>query len=210
MSDYQTIEAVGETLRKLLWENIRSDARIHPDIIGSENNITADSPANLQANDTTRLSVYLYRITENSFMKNNEMLINTTNPKKKGRIPMTLDLFFLITPNTENETNNHLLIGKVMQIFYDNTVVRGSLLRGTSLEGTAEELRLVFYSLPLEETIQLWQSFSQETFKLSICYQVTPIKIDSTLDVEIQRVVEKEAKYYQKTKAEKGRRGHHA
>ena len=192
MSDYPVIADVGETLKKLLWENIRNDPKVNG-IIDSEADITLESPAGLQTDDSKKMSLYLYRIVENQFLKNQE--IPNNNPKKIESNPLAIDLFYLITPATDYREQDHLLIGKVMQVFHDHAVVRGSILRGDALAGSEVQLRLLFYSLPFEEIIQLWQSFSEKSFNLSVCYQVTPIRIDSTRETEAKRVKEKRDEY---------------
>ena len=194
MSDYVVVADIGDTLKKLLWENIKTDSRIHPHIIDSEDDITLFSPEEMDAGDTKKLSLFLYQITENPYLKNQEM--QSTNSAMLKYVPLALDLFYLITPKTNDRKKDHILLGKVMQTFYDNAIVKGSILQG-SLKGTTEELRITLYSLPFEEMIRLWNSFSEKSFKLSVCYQVTPIKIDSTRKIEAKRVVEKEAGYYQ-------------
>jgi len=197
MSDYSVIADVGETLKKLLWENIRNDSKIYPDIIASEDDITLSSPAEQEAGNSKKLSLYLYRVIENQFLKNQE--IQNNDPKKIESIPLALDLFYIITPASEDRKKDHILLGKVMQVFFDNAIVRGTILKGDALRGTSEQLRLVLYSLPFEEIIQLWQSFSEKSFHLSVCYQVTPVRIDSTREIEAKRVVEKRDEYYQKS-----------
>ncbi|UCH97323.1 MAG: DUF4255 domain-containing protein [Candidatus Aminicenantes bacterium] len=193
MSDYPVLADVGETLKKLLWEHIRSDNKIYPDIISSEDDITLDSPADLETSNSKKLSLYLYRIIENQFLKNQE--IPNNDPQKIESNPLAIDLFYIITPGTEDRRKDHILLGKVMQVFHDHAVVRGSILKGEALSGSDVQLRLVFYSLPFEEIIELWQSFSEKSFHLSVCYQVTPIRIDSTREIEAKRVVEKRDEY---------------
>lgn len=201
MSDYSVIADVGGTLKALLWDNIRVDDRIFPGIIGSENEITSSLPGETPGSDITKLALYLFRITENSFLKNRDMQNN--DPLRLHQTPLGVDLFYLIIPGCENREMDHLLLGKVMQVFYDNSVVRGSALRGNALEGKDEQLRLYFYSLPFEEMLQLWQSFSEKSFKLAVCYQVSPVIIDSTLETEAKRVVQKEDRTHQKPMGEK-------
>lgn len=194
MSHYTIIADVGDTLKKLLWENIKTDPRIHPDIIDSEDDITLFSPEEMDAGNTKKLSLFLYQITENPYLKNQEMQ-NTDSATLKC-VPLALDLFYLITPKTDDRKKDYILLGKVMQTLYDNAIVKGSILQGT-LAGTTEQLRVILYSLPFDEMIRLWSSFSEKSFRLSVCYQVTPVTIDSTHEIEAKRVVEKEAGYYQ-------------
>ncbi|MCP5107166.1 MAG: DUF4255 domain-containing protein [bacterium] len=195
MSDYTVIANVGETLKTLLWDNIESDARLNPEIIASKNEITLASPDKLGAENATRLSLYLYRVIENPFMKNREMQNGFHPETTTTDVPLTLDLFYLITPDTGDVEKDHILLGKTMQVFYDNGIVSGSVLEGDALKGTAEKLRIQLYSLPFEEIINLWQSFSEKSFLLSTCYQVTPVSIDAVPREETQRVVEKKDDY---------------
>ena len=193
MSDYTVIADVGDTLKKLLWENMKTDSRIHPGIIGSEDDMTLSSPEKMEVGNNKKLSLFLYQVTECPYLKNQEM--QKTDSVKLRYVPLPLVLFYLITPNTDDSTKDHILLGKVMQIFYDNAILKGSILQG-SLAGTQEKLRMILYSLPFEEMFHLWQSFSEKSFKLSICYQVTPVTLDSTREIEAKRVIKKEAGYY--------------
>ena len=194
MSDYSVIADVGKTLTKLLWDNMKTDPQIRPAILTSEDDISLSSPEDIAAGNNKKLSFFLYQVAENPHLRNNKMQV--TDPVKLKHVPLTLDLFYLVTPNTDDSSKDHTLLGKVMQIFYDNAIVKGSILQG-SLEGTTEELRVVQYSLPFDELIRLWQSFSERSFKLSVSYQVTPIRIDSTREVEAKRVIEMETSHYQ-------------
>jgi len=194
MSDYAAIADVSDTLKKLLWENMKTDSKIYPDIIGSEDDITLSSPEEMGEGNNKKLSLFLYQITECPFLRNQEM--QRIDTLKLKHVPLELVLFYLVTPNTEDIKKDHILIGKVMQTFSDNAVARGSILQG-GLTGTKEEIRITIYPLPFEDLFHLWQSFSEKSFKLSVCYQVTPVEIESTREIEAKRVVEKEAGYYQ-------------
>lgn len=194
MSDYPVIADVGRTLIKLLWDNMKTDPQIHPAILASEDDISLSSPEDIASGNNKKLSFFLYQVAENPHLRNNEM--QTTDPVKLKHIPLTLDLFYLATPNTDDSRKDHTLLGKVMQIFYDNAIVKGSILQG-SLAGTIEELRVILHSLPFDELIRLWESFSERSFKLSVSYHVTPVRIDSTREIEAKRVIEMEASHYQ-------------
>ena len=194
MSDYVVVSDVGDTLKKLLWNHLRADPGIYSDIIASEDDITLLSPQEMEVGNSRKLSLFLYQITECPYLKNQEM--ERIDSGMLRSIPLPLVLSYLITPNTNDRKKDHILLGKVMQILYDNAIMKGSILQGT-LAGTDDELHVVLYSLPFDEMVRLWQSFTEVSFKLSVCYQVTPVKIDSTREIEAKRVVKKEAVYYQ-------------
>ncbi len=183
MSNYDVIADIGETLKKLLWENFKQDPAV-TDIIGSEDEISIDSPDEME--NGKRLSLFLYRVVENGHIKNRDMTAVNTNRFQYP--PFVVDLLFLVTCCTQNRKDDHLLMGKVMQIFHDHTVLKGSELKG-SLNGTGEEFRVQFHTLSFEENMNLWQSFREKSFKLSVCYRVTSIEIDSTRKKETVRIL---------------------
>ena len=136
MSDYNAILYTGETLIELLWDNIQVDSQVRS-IIGSKTQITLSSPEEIKKADE-KLSLFLYQVTEDAYLKNEEMqVVNSTKLKYP---PLTLSLFYLVTPNTGNSVNDHRILGKVMQIFYDNTILRGSVLHESLVD---EELKLI-------------------------------------------------------------------
>ncbi|MCK5057101.1 MAG: DUF4255 domain-containing protein [Candidatus Aminicenantes bacterium] len=190
MSDYRVFEDLGETLKQLLTENLLS--------LGSPVNIVFDSPADIEMqNDSPHtLSLFLFKVETNPHMNNREM--QNINHKKLKYPPITLDLFYLLTPFANDRSQEHLILGKVMQTFHDQAILKGRFLK-EGLEGTGSEFRLTLFSLPFEEMFQLWQSFTEKSFRLSICYKVTPVEIDSTREEEARRVLEKQHEYGQKS-----------
>ena len=192
MSDYTAIADVGETLKKLLWDNIKED-NTAKSIIESEDQITLSSPE--ETEPSKKLSLFLYQITENVYLKNQEMqIVNSTELKYP---PLSLNLFYLVTPHTKKGENDHIILGKVMQIFYDNSILRGSVLQG-SLADSREELKLILNPLSTEELNKIWTVMSKsKPYKLSVCYEVTPVKIESMRERKVKRVIERELEKYQ-------------
>ncbi len=188
MSDYSAIADVGETLKKLLWEYLKED-NITRSILASEDQITFSSPDDIEPDK--KLSLFLYQVTENVYLKNKEMqLVNSTKQKYP---PLSLNLFYLVTPHTQNRESDQIILGKVMQIFHDNPILRGSVLQG-SLVGSREELKVMLSPLSVEDLDKLWNViFKSKPFKLSICYKVAPVQIDSLREREVTRITEREA-----------------
>lgn len=183
MSDYNAILYVGETLIRLLWDGIKIDPEVSS-IIQSEDQITLSSPEEIESGK--KLSLFLYQIVENDYLKNQEM--QTVNSAKLNQPPLVLSLFYLITTHTQNIASDHLLLGKVMQIFHDNAILRGSVLH-ESLVG--EELRLILSPLSTDELNKIWSIISgSRPYKLSVSYEVTPVRIKSMRVREVRRVTE--------------------
>jgi hypothetical protein len=194
MADFTVIADVGATLIKLLQDNMG-------DLIDSPNYIVLGSPANVE-DTSTRLSLFLYQVEENEYLKNQEPW--QVDPAELRYKPLTLDLFYMMTAFsslddlTEKNIEEHKILGRAMQIFYDNAILRGSALQG-SLEGTDHELRITLTLMSMENITQLWNSFGNaevKPYKPSIFYQVTPVPVDSTRQRDIQRVIEKDMEYY--------------
>ena len=187
MSDYTAIADVGETLKKLLWDHLKGDS-VTKSIIASEDQITLSSPEEVESDK--KLSLFLYQVTENAYLKNKEMQI--VNSTKQKYPPLSLNLFYLITPHTQKRESDHIVLGKVMQIFHDNSILRGSVLQG-SLVGGREEIKLILSPLSVDELDKLWNViFKSKPFKLSVCYEVTPVWIESMREREVKRVTERE------------------
>ncbi len=198
MADYTAIADAGETLIDLLRENMQ-------DLV-SPSSIILSSPGEIEAQDSPRLCLFLYQVIESPHFKGQEMqALNSTTMKYP---PLTLDLYYMLTSygspqiadKTERTIEEHKILGRAMNILYDNAILRGSVLRG-SLAGASEELKVTLHPIPIDELNKLWNSFPEKPLKLSVCYMVTPVKIDSARQVEARRVIEKETGYYQIKKA---------
>jgi len=195
IADFAVIADVGETLIELLRENMKD--LINPD------SIMLISPGDIEGSDTVRLSLFLYQVTENAHMKNQEMMnigsIGLKNP------PLTLDLYYMLTSHpstgiqdkTERTKEEHSVLGKAMQVLNDNSLLKGSVLRGSLAENN-EELRMTLTTLNLDDMTKIWTTFQDKLFRPSLCYLVTPVKIDSSREKQVKRVVERKLNNYLK------------
>ena len=184
MSDYTVIGDVGETLKKLLVDDPWTGISPKPEI-------TFKSPKEIKddGGSTNKVSLFLYQILDNPHLKNEEPV--RVNDSRLQIPPFVLDLFYLITPYSDDKTQEKYILGKVMQIFYDNAVMTGTTLQG-ALAGSDEEIRLLYNPISLDDLTKIWNAFQDVAYRLSVSYLVTPVKIDSTLQSGIQRVLSKE------------------
>jgi Pvc16 N-terminal domain len=197
MSDYQVLDAVSKALRQILWNAINADAVVRP-IVGSEAAIVFSNPTETARDSSNRLSLWLYQITENEYVKNQPMLKARVQPPPPppGRAPretaqyppMALNLYFLATPFAQSDEANHLLLGKTMQVFYDNAII---FLEDTT-SNIFEELRVIFCRLSLEELTRIWESL-REPYRLSVCYLIRVTRLDSRRTPESGLVLERTA-----------------
>jgi Pvc16 N-terminal domain len=191
MSDYAVISAVSKTLHHLLFDNITKSTE--GQITGVDIHLL--SPKEMQeTGHTTGVSVWLYKVSRMSEMLNEPPERRTPNQISGYCLPVLL--FYLITPMTSDPLTRHALLGKVLQVFNDHAILRGSDLRGV-LQGTTEQLRMNLEALTLEELSLVWYALG-EPYQLSVTYLIQVVKIDSGSEpLRISPVVEKEATYAQ-------------
>ncbi len=188
MSNYTVLAAVSDALRSILWQAFAADAVLRP-TVGSEQAIVFSNPTETARDSSNRLSIWLYQITENEFLKNQPPARGnghtTTQPP-----PLALNLYYLITPFATSRDSDLLLLGSTMQVLYDNAII---VLRNP-IENIFEELRVIFCRLTLEELTRVWEAL-RESYRLSVCYQVRVTRIDSQRILEGARVVEQQNNY---------------
>jgi len=189
MPDYRVIADAGETLISLLRENLN-------DLIPNPDEIVLISPGEIESNDTVRLSLFLYQVIENIHLKNQEM--EKINSAKLRYPPLVLDLYYMLTSypssiqdRTERTKDEHTILGRAMRVFNDNGILTGSALKG-SLATSGEELHITLHPTSLDDITKIWNTFQGKPLRPSACYLVTPVNIDSTREMGVQRVVSKE------------------
>jgi hypothetical protein len=179
---------IGDSLRNIIQKKI--------DELPDENAIVLDSPADIEPNSNTRLSIFLYQIVENSYLKNTEP--EYIGIDRMRRPPLFIDLHYLFTPYAKNRETELIIIEKLMQVFYDNPVLKKELLKGTLKGSGNDEIRIVPNNITFEEINKLWERFPNKAFKLSLSCILTPVRIPSEKPpAVIKRVMEKEIDIYE-------------
>jgi len=199
MSDYRAIADVGETLIEILRDNME-------DLIPRDSIILA-SPGEIDAKDNVRLSLFLYQILENAHLKNQ---MQVTYPTKVTFPSQFLELYYMLTSHvssadqdkTEKALEEHRVLGRALQVLHDHSILSGSLLKGTL--DKSDELHITLTPLSLDDLTKIWTTFAGKPFKSSVCYVVTPVRIDSVREMSIQRVISKEMDYIQMVAKKEG------
>jgi hypothetical protein len=185
MADYPVIGDAGRSLVQVIWNAIAPDP-VLSGLINSESLISLESPAeHLENNDGTLLSVYLYRIGEDPYMKNRQAVEGTGGQLR--RPPLSLDLYYLITPLLTDAFDRHVVLGKVMQVLYDHPTLDGPDLVG-SLSGSGDVLRCTLNPVPLNEVALVWQAL-EIPYMLCVSYMMRVALLQSTMQSGGARVV---------------------
>lgn len=189
-STYNAIKDVGDSLVELLWNNIQNDPFIKDNIIKNKKDIIVGSISDLD--DKKELILFLYRVNPSPEMRNRLPGLRSNNGDHNLiPPPLPLNLHYLIIPCTGKKSieKDHVLLGKVMQIFYDNSILHHVDLQG-SLKDSGQDLRIVPETLDSEEMNKLWSLFKEQDYRLCVSYIVTPVEIESTRKEEVHLVEE--------------------
>lgn len=184
MATVDVIRDTGETLVFLLREGIDA-AVVQPEHILVS---TPDEFASLESPANPTITIFLYRIAINSEMRN--------GPKRTlpdGRITrplLPIELYYLITPWARRTSDEYRIVGRVLQVLYDNGELGPSQLQGTSWQ-TGDSVQVVLESLPIDDHYRIWDS-SSLPYRLSLTYMVRVIGIEPSEALEVTPVLEAE------------------
>jgi hypothetical protein len=185
MGGYAAIAEIGQSLIKRIWNAVSADPALFG-LINSESLITLESPAeHVDNKDGALLSIYLYRIGEDPFMKNRQYVEGAGGLRRSP--PLSLDLHYLITPMLTDAADRQIVLGKVMQVLYDRPSLDGPDLVG-SLASAGDALRVILNQVPLNDVALVWQALGIP-YMLCVPYAVRVALVDSETQVGGARVV---------------------
>lgn len=137
--------------------------------------------------DRPKLTVFLYEIAEDPTSRNRPPVRSLPPDQPTSRKPpMALLLRYLITPWGGGPVTQQQMIGRALQVFYDDAIWSGDELTG-SLAGTTDVLQFTLTPLTLDQKSWIWYAI-QKPYRLSLNYEVRVVNLDS-LDVTDQRLV---------------------
>ncbi|MBN2440636.1 MAG: DUF4255 domain-containing protein [Spirochaetales bacterium] len=201
MNNFFAIGIIGEIFRGLLSLNLQ---KIYNSDFNSES-IKLASPKDVESGGSVRLTLFLYQIVENAYTKNQPM--RNTGAGSVRQPPLSLNLYYLITPYAgeppyDSEVEKNILLGKVMQIIYDNAILKGTILSDAMKEVSLEydNINYICFSLnpiSLDDLTKLWNALDMP-MQLSVAYEVRIAFIESERKEKRPRIISKSEDFYQK------------
>jgi hypothetical protein len=193
MSTYEAIGGVSESLKTLLENTIELPNSVpapptpFPVWVGIP-------PKDDQLDGNPLLNLFLYRITESPFLKNQE-IPRPTPQTSYGHPPLSLVLHYLLTPygrlggngvagTSPDEVLAHYVLGSAMRVLHDNpALTNGSTAAGhpvldASLDTAYEKMKLRLEPISLEDVSKVWTALGRP-YRLSAAYEVSVIQIES-------------------------------
>jgi hypothetical protein len=197
VSDFRAIGGTSATLQTLLSDRMELPSAVAsaPVTIGPPPFSSMDT--NPRKEDA-RVNIFLYRVTENGYLQNQQIPGRGTNGF--GHPPLSVNLHYLITAygNTQlapgpgpamfDDTIAHFLLGSAMRVLHDVPIVTDSVrtqrapsgrsVLHESLRAEYEQVKLSLEPLSLEDITKVWTALSLR-FRLSAGYLVNVLQIES-------------------------------
>jgi hypothetical protein len=128
------------------------------------------------------LSLFLYRIVENSHLKNFDSGHNTyySNPIIIQKPPIALDLYYLIAPFGNSE-QRLITLENIMQFFHSNPVINKDHLSNAVLESGNKEIKILMNDITVEQLNSLWNMFPNTQYRPIVSYLLTPLLINPVI-----------------------------
>lgn len=186
MSNYLAVATVTAALSQTLR------AAVSVDVSGADVTVARPhSPANATTTENPMVNLYLFQVTTNKAMRNNELPNYSSSGTLRQRSQLALDLNYLLTfYGDESDLVPQRLLGSALRALnsrpilsrelIQNTIASPSFpyLSGSDLEDAIESVKFSHMPFSLEELSKLWSVFLQTPYTLSVAYQGTVVLID--------------------------------
>jgi Pvc16 N-terminal domain len=172
MPDSGVVAAVSETLLSVLINAVKPLDNPAPtaELSDLQGKISS-SPA--------RLTVFLFEVGEDPSARNRARVRGVAGANLTlSKPPMALVLRYLLTAWGGDRITEHRLLGRAMQVLYDGALISGPDLKGASLLGSNETLKVTLSPLSLENLTRVFWSV-QQPYRLSLSYEIRVANLDS-------------------------------
>jgi hypothetical protein len=187
MASHDAIAAVSRTLRTLLLDRMITGADV----------TLAPPDISVEGMTGARVNLYLCQVIENAGLKNQEVP-GVGSPGAYGRPPLSLNLRYLVTSYSENETGPHgdinaqTLLGDAMRVLHDFshridtlTITNpaagpvGDEVLDDVLADEFERVKITLHPASLDDLSKIWSALPESNFRRSVMYEVTVVQIQT-------------------------------
>ena len=188
MAGHAAIAAVSRTLRTLLLDRMVTGADV----------TLAPPDVAVEGMTGARVNLYLYEVLENAGLKNQE-IPGTGHPGTYGRPPLSLNLRYLLTSYSENETgsdadiNAQTILGDAMRVLHEFSHRIDTLTITNPIAGPVgdevlddvladefERVKVTLHPASLDDLSKIWSALPDSNFRRSVMYEVTVVQIQTT------------------------------
>ena len=187
------IAEVSQFLQHVLWLGLQEDP-VTSQQVTAEPNIVMSNPAQpIGANVVRQMSLWLYQVLPNEHLRNAPQVRKRDQGDDTAEFypPLALNLLYLLTPSTGSDLGDQQVLGRALQIFHDQSILR---MESTQNADRAEELHVSLAPRTIEELAEVWEAM-QQPYRLSVCYEVRVVRIDSLRKQQGGRVRERTSQF---------------
>lgn len=173
MAKFTVIAKISEAILSGLKD------KMVPELIRSDGQIALCSPGD---RENAMLGIFLYDVQESELVRTHAMV--TLSEDRQQYPPVFLELYYMVTPYCDGDIRFRYiqeaqLLGKVIQHFHDIPFLLPQEVNA----------RIELQRLSTEDKLKLW-NFSEQSFKVSLFYKVSPVPVDSAVVRSVNRVKE--------------------
>ena len=181
---------VSQFLKHTLWVGLSED----PATTVAESEIVLSNPAQpLPGGVSRKISLWLYQVSPNEHLRN-PPFVRLKVDELQGYPPLALNLCYLLTPSTGKDDTDQLVLGKALQVFHDRGVLNMEIKNAQGDGPRAEELHISLAQRTIAELAEVWEAM-QQPYRLSVCYEVRVVRIESQRRLAGGRVSERLADF---------------
>jgi hypothetical protein len=182
VANYDVIAAVSETLEATLDAALSG---LGPPVPRAELHDLVADPL------PPRVTLFLYDIVEEPAVRNRAKSARAAGGDVAIRKqPLGLGLRYMVTAWGGDRFSEQVMLGRVLQVLYDDAILDGTDLRGT-LAGSPAQLRVSLAPLHLEDRSRIWFAIGKN-YRLSINYEVRLVDIDALSETTTAPVRERQ------------------
>jgi len=182
MNKYTIIADISNHICSLFKKNMTPEPILNEEFIGV---CTPNEKGDLI------LGIYLYDIKESEEIRSTTMVYRSNTIQKFP--PTYLTLYYMITAYSNTEIkfkymDDQRILGRVIQVLTDNSTINlEEITRSSNI--LMPEAKIQLLNLNNEEKNKIWNA-PNVPYRLSLCFSVSPVELESTRERKVQRVID--------------------
>ena len=173
------IRGVSESLRNLIRSQVSE--------LSSEDAVVFESPAEIDNQGENKLSLYLYQVESNPFLRNTPPRLNLKQVGKPNHAsvekiapPLTVDLVYMMVPYAKTAELELVIVDKLVRLFHDFAQLPVQYLHPVLKQSDNKQIEIIADVSSIDILRQIWSGFPNKAYKLTKLYSLTPVRIPST------------------------------
>lgn len=185
--DGQIVRHVSLALGRLVRHHIKE--------LQAESAVVFDSPAGIDNHEETKLSLYLYQIEHNPWMRNLPPTLSLQQGGGGGAAalslvppPLVVDLVYMMVPYGKSSEIELVLADKLVRLFHQVPALEGRWLDPVLRRAGNDCIGIVPYHNSVETLRNLWAGFPGRAYKLTKLYTLSPVRIPAASETGVDMV----------------------